>query len=170
MAAVVQTSYGRVRGTTRDGVTAFLGIPYAAPPFGPNRFRPPRPPEPWDGVRDAAEYGATAPKPGYPRPFDTLIPDPDIPGEDCLNLNVWTPYVPGGTEGSAPVSDASPEPGGSGLPVMVWIHGGAFRNGSGAVPIYNGHNFARDQRALRVLRTRTSVVQRSTCDDSRPQR
>jgi para-nitrobenzyl esterase len=144
MAAVVQTSCGRVRGTTRDGVTAFLGIPYAAPPFGPYRFRPPRPPEPWDGVRDAAEYGATAPKPGYPRPFDTLIPDPDIPGEDCLNLNVWTPYFSGGTKGPAPLGEASPVPAGSGLPVMVWIHGGAFRNGSGAVPIYNGHNFARD--------------------------
>ncbi|TDD92198.1 carboxylesterase/lipase family protein [Actinomadura darangshiensis] len=127
MAAVVQTSYGKVRGTERDGVTAFLGIPYAAPPFGPNRFRPPKPPEPWDGVRDTVEYGPTAPKPGYPRPFDSLIPDPDVPGDDCLNLNVWTP-----------------EPGGSGLPVMVWIHGGAFRNGSGALPVYSGRNFARD--------------------------
>ncbi len=127
MAAVVQTSHGKVRGRSRDGVTAFLGIPYAAPPFGPNRFRPPQPPEPWDGVRDAFEYGPTAPKPGYPKPFNALLPDPSIPGDDCLNLNVWTP-----------------EPGGSGLPVMVWIHGGAFRNGSGAVHVYNGHNFARD--------------------------
>ncbi|WP_433230418.1 carboxylesterase/lipase family protein [Actinomadura formosensis] len=127
MEAVVETSYGKVRGTTRDGVTAFLGIPYAAPPFGPNRFRAPRPPRPWDGVRPAVEYGPTAPKPGYPKPFDALLPDPDIPGEDCLNLNVWTP-----------------DPGGSGLPVMVWIHGGAFRNGSGAVPLYSGHAFARD--------------------------
>ncbi len=127
MEAVVQTSHGKVRGRTRDGVTAFLGIPYAAPPFGPNRFREPRPPEPWDGVRDAFEYGPTAPKPGYPKPYDALLPDPDIPGEDCLNLNVWTP-----------------EPGAAGLPVMVWIHGGAFRNGSGAVPVYSGRNFARD--------------------------
>ena len=127
MDAVVQTTHGKVRGRTRDGVTAFLGVPYAAPPFGPNRFRAPRPPEPWDGVRDAAEYGPTAPKPPYPRPFDALLPDPDIPGDDCLNLNVWTP-----------------EPGGSGLPVMVWIHGGAFRNGSGAVSVYSGRNFARD--------------------------
>ncbi|MFB4311544.1 carboxylesterase/lipase family protein [Actinomadura sp. GTD37] len=127
MEAVVQTSHGKVRGRTRDGVTAFLGIPYAAPPFGPNRFREPRPPEPWDGVRDAFEYGPTAPKPGYPKPYDALLPDPDVPGEDCLNLNVWTP-----------------EPGGSGLPVMVWVHGGAFRNGSGAVPVYSGRGFARD--------------------------
>lgn len=127
MEPVVRTQHGRVRGITRDGVTAFLGIPYAAPPFGPNRFRAPRPPEPWDGVRDATAYGPTAPKPGYAGPFKTLLPDPAIPGEDCLNLNVWTP-----------------EAGGSGLPVMVWIHGGAFANGSGAVPTYDGGNFARD--------------------------
>ncbi|MFV2172787.1 carboxylesterase/lipase family protein [Actinomadura sp. LOL_016] len=127
MEPVVRTQYGRVRGITRDGVTAFLGVPYAAPPFGPNRFRAPRPPEPWDGVRDATEYGPTAPKPGYAGPFRTLLPDPEIPGEDCLNLNVWTP-----------------EPGATGLPVMVWIHGGAFVNGSGAVPTYDGRNFARD--------------------------
>ncbi|MEV5830327.1 carboxylesterase family protein [Spirillospora sp. NPDC052242] len=127
MEPVVGTQHGRVRGITRDGVTAFLGIPYAAPPFGPNRFQAPRPPEPWDGVRDATAYGPTAPKPGYAGPFKTLLPDPEIPGEDCLNLNVWTP-----------------EPGGSGLPVMVWIHGGAFANGSGAVPTYDGGNFARD--------------------------
>ncbi|QKW34418.1 carboxylesterase/lipase family protein [Actinomadura sp. NAK00032] len=143
MEAVVQTSHGKVRGRTRDGVTAFLGIPYAAPPFGPNRFREPRPPEPWDGVRDAFEYGPTAPKPGYPKPYDALLPDPDIPGEDCLNLNVWTPYF-GGYRGSTPLNDTTPEPGGSRLPVMVWIHGGAFRNGSGAVSVYNGRNFARD--------------------------
>ncbi|WP_067819484.1 carboxylesterase/lipase family protein [Actinomadura kijaniata] len=126
-AAVVQTAYGKVRGKTDRGVAAYLGIPYAAPPFGADRFRPPRPPEPWDGVRDATEYGPTAPKPPYPRPMDRLIPDPDRPGEDCLNLNVWTP-----------------DPGASGLPVMVWIHGGAFRNGSGSVLVYDGANFARD--------------------------
>ncbi|TMQ92441.1 carboxylesterase/lipase family protein [Actinomadura soli] len=122
---VVQTAYGKVRGVARDGITAFFGIPYAAPPFGPNRFRPPRPPEPWDGVRDAVEYGPTAPKPGYLHPYTQLLDDPDIPGDGCLNLNVWTP-------------------GGPGLPVMVWIHGGAFRNGSGALPVYDGGNFARD--------------------------
>ncbi|WP_262401934.1 carboxylesterase family protein [Actinomadura sp. CNU-125] len=115
MEPVVRTRSGRVLGSTRDGVSAFLGIPYAAPPFGPNRFRAPRPPEPWDSVRPMTEYGPTAPKPGYAGAFKTLLPDPEIPGEDCLNLNVWTP-----------------DPGGSGLPVMVWIHGGAFVNGSGA--------------------------------------
>jgi para-nitrobenzyl esterase len=143
METVVQTRYGKVRGAGRDGVAAFLGVPYAAPPFGPDRFGLPRPPEPWDGVRDALEFGPTAPKPGYPKPYDMLLPDPVIPGEDCLNLNIWTP-LPGGAGGSSPLNDKTPLPGGEGLPVMVWIHGGAFRNGSGAVSVYNGATFARD--------------------------
>ncbi len=125
--STVRTTSGAVRGTSRDGVHAFLGIPYAAPPFGPRRFAAPQPPEPWDGVRPAAAYGPTAPKPPYTPPYDVLLPDPVIPGEDCLNLNVWTP-----------------DPGASGLPVFVWIHGGAFVNGSGAVPVYDGATFARD--------------------------
>jgi para-nitrobenzyl esterase len=123
----VQTSGGTVRGIARDGVHAFLGIPYAAPPFGPRRFAAPQPPERWDGVRPATEYGPTVPKPPYAPPYDVLLPEPQIPGEDCLNLNVWTP-----------------DPGASGLPVFVWIHGGAFVNGSGAVPVYDGTAFARD--------------------------
>lgn len=127
MDTVAQTTYGKVRGSRTGGVSAFLGIPYAAPPFGANRFQAPKPPEPWDGVRETVSFGPTAPKPGYPRPYDALLPDPVIPGEDCLNLNVWTPDV-----------------GAAGLPVMVWIHGGAFRNGSGAVTIYDGTSFARD--------------------------
>jgi para-nitrobenzyl esterase len=123
----VTTTSGTVRGSTHDGVHAFLGIPYAAPPFGPRRFAAPAPPERWDGVRDATAYGPTAPKPPYAPPYDVLLPEPQIPGEDCLNLNVWTP-----------------DPGASGLPVFVWVHGGAFVNGSGAVPTYSGVPFARD--------------------------
>ncbi|WP_433327332.1 carboxylesterase/lipase family protein [Spirillospora sp. CA-294931] len=141
MGPVVQTAHGKVRGRTEDGVSAFLGIPYAAPPFGPRRFRPPSPPEPWDGVRDAVAYGPTAPKPRYPRPYDRLLPDPIIAGDDCLNLNVWT---------TALGSDAA-------LPVMVWIHGGAFRNGSGAVEVYNGANFARDGVVCVTLNYRLGV-------------
>ncbi|RFU42142.1 carboxylesterase/lipase family protein [Actinomadura logoneensis] len=139
--AIVATRQGKVRGRIlENGVSAYLGIPYAAPPFGANRFREPRPPCPWDGVRDTAEYGPTVPKPRYPRPYDRLLPDPDVPGEDCLNLNVWTP-----------------DPGATGLPVMVWIHGGAFRNGSGAVPIYSGANFARDGVVFVTLNYRLGV-------------
>lgn len=110
-----------------EGVATFKGIPYAAPPFGDNRFQPPRPAERWDGVREALSYGPTVPKPPYFPPFDVLLPEPAIPGEDCLNLNIWTPDV-----------------GRAGMPVMVWIHGGAFANGSGAIPQYDGNRFASD--------------------------
>src|SRR6202035_3512840 len=124
---VVGTRQGRVRGLVRDGVAAFKGIPYAAAPFGPNRFQPPRPPQSWDGVRDALEYGRVPPQPPYAPPFDQLLGDQGRPGEDCLNLNVWTP-----------------DPSHGALPVMVWIHGGAFVRGSGAAPTYAGSRFARD--------------------------
>ncbi len=127
MNTVVSTRQGTVRGSMSEGVVSFKGIPYAAPPFGPNRFQPPRPVDPWSGVRDALAYGPTVPKPPYFPPFDVLLPEPAIPGEDCLNLNIWTP-----------------DPGQSGFPVLVWIHGGAFANGSGAVPTYDGTRFARD--------------------------
>ncbi|MFS4107638.1 carboxylesterase/lipase family protein [Streptomyces sp. PD-S100-1] len=125
---VVGTPHGAVRGRYEHGVAVFRGIPYAAPPFGPRRFRPPEPPEPWDGVRDAGAYGPTAPKPPYSEAFAQYLSDPAVPGDDCLNLNVWTP-----------------EPGpGARLPVLVWLHGGAFTRGSSAVPVYEGHSFARD--------------------------
>src|SRR4029077_158545 len=123
----VTTQQGQVRGLVTDGVAAFKGIPYAAPPFGPNRFQPPRPPKSWDGVRDALEYGRVPPQPPYAPPFDRLLGDQGRQGEDCLNLNVWTP-----------------DPNSGSLPVMVWIHGGAFMRGSGALPTNDGSRFARD--------------------------
>lgn len=138
---VVTTPYGAVRGRYEDGVAVFRGIPYAAPPFGPRRFWPPAPPEPWDGVRDAGSFGPTPPKPPYSEAFARLLADPVVPGDDCLNLNVWTP-----------------EPGpGARLPVMVWIHGGALTRGSSAVPVYDGHAFARDGVVLVSLNYRLGV-------------
>ncbi|WP_369249974.1 carboxylesterase/lipase family protein [Streptomyces sp. R41] len=138
---VVSTPYGAVRGRYENGIAVFRGIPYAAPPFGPRRFRPPAPPEPWDGVRDAGAFGPTPPKPPYSEAFARLLADPVVPGDDCLNLNVWTP-----------------EPGpGARLPVMVWIHGGALTRGSSAVPVYNGRSFARDGVVLVSLNYRLGV-------------
>ncbi len=124
---VVTIKDGALRGTATAGVSAFLGIPYAAPPFGANRMRPPQPVQPWDGERDATAFGPTVPKGDYPPMYQPLFPEVVIAGEDCLNLNVWTP-----------------DPGASGLPVLVWVHGGSFMNGSGSVGEYDGTAFARD--------------------------
>ncbi|WP_210491841.1 carboxylesterase family protein [Patulibacter sp. SYSU D01012] len=125
---VVTTSRGAVRGVVDDDVAIFRGIPYAAPPVGPLRFAAPAPVAAWDGVRDATAYGPTPTKPRYAPPFDAMLSDPIVPGDDVLNLNVWTPR---------PDGDAA-------LPVLVWIHGGAFRSGTGAVGTYDGRAFARD--------------------------
>ncbi|MFH8696295.1 carboxylesterase/lipase family protein [Streptomyces chartreusis] len=138
---VVSTPYGSVRGRFENGVAVFRGIPYAAPPFGPLRFRPPVPPEPWDGVREAVAFGPTPPKPPYSEAFAQYLSDPVVPGDDCLNLNVWTP-----------------EPGpGARLPVMVWLHGGALTRGSSGVPVYDGHSFARDGVVLVSVNYRLGV-------------
>jgi para-nitrobenzyl esterase len=85
----VQVTSGRVRGRMDRGVAAFLGIPYAAPPFGSRRMRPPEPPVRWEGERSATDYGPTCPKSGPDSA--ALLPEVVIPGEECLNLNVWTP-------------------------------------------------------------------------------
>lgn len=130
MEPVCMTRQGAVRGRmSEQGVASFLGIPFAAAPFGPRRFHAPVPPASRKGVWEAHVYGATAPKAPYMPPFDSLIPeDLDRDGENCLNLNVWTPQ---------------PGPNGN-LPVLVWLHGGAFSNGSGGVSAYDGGAFARD--------------------------
>jgi para-nitrobenzyl esterase len=124
---VVATKSGKVRGIDRGGSVAFYGIPYAEPPFGALRFKAPQPVAPWDGVRDALEPAPTAPQP--PQGF-TLIPEPVIDGGDapsCLSLNVFTPDL-----------------GASGLPVLVWIHGGGFTTGTPSSPWYDGRAFNRD--------------------------
>jgi para-nitrobenzyl esterase len=124
MNPIVETQSGKVRGSVVDGVHSFKGIPYAAPPFGANRFRPPQPVEPWSGVRDTLTDGPKAPELPPPPPLDVLVPDSGVAGEDCLNLNVWSPGL-----------------GAARCPVMVWIPGGAFECRMGA---YDGSRFARD--------------------------
>jgi para-nitrobenzyl esterase len=123
----VQVTGGRVRGTEDGGVARYLGLPYAAAPFGEQRMAPPAPVTPWEGVRDASAFGATVPKGDYPPQYQRLLTEQVIAGPECLNLNVWTPSGAAGD-----------------LPVLVWIHGGSFMNGSGSVLEYDGSAFARD--------------------------
>jgi para-nitrobenzyl esterase len=122
--AIVEIGAGRLRGLERDnGVTVFKGIPYAVA----ERFAPPRPAPGWTGVRDALEFGPQAPQ--VPGLLEQAFGMADWPlSEDCLALNVW---APAGGEGN---------PGGH--PVLAWIHGGAFTNGTAAVPWYDGSHFA----------------------------
>lgn len=126
MSPVVHVTGGLVRGSSREGVDAFLGIPYAAPAVGADRYRAPQPVVPWEGVRDATQHGPTACQAPYPPPMDTVLPSSVDPGDEYLNVSVWAP------------SD------GGDLPVMVWIPGGAFARGANSVPTYDGSAFARD--------------------------
>ena len=124
-AATARIDSGRLSGVVKDGAVAFKGVPYAAAPVGPLRWRPPQPVAPWSGVRRAQANG----------PISLQIHKPEDNGvgplpmsEDCLTLNVWTPAE----RGEKP------------LPVMVWIHGGGFVNGSATAALYDGANLARD--------------------------
>jgi para-nitrobenzyl esterase len=124
---VVVTTTGAVRGWWRAHSAAFLGIPFAEPPFGARRFAAPEPRAPWNGVRDAVEYAPTPQRKGLAE--ITTIPEPSIPGDDILSLNVFTPR---------PSRDGEP------LPVLVYIHGGGYVAGSPASPWYDGAAFNRD--------------------------
>lgn len=109
-AGVVRTSAGLIRGQVAADYRLFQGIPYAAPPVGPLRWQPPQPAAPWPGMRDGSKPGPQCMQEGRGNKATS---------EDCLTLNVWTPPVAGGQK----------------RPVMVWIHGGGFVNGSG--DLYN---------------------------------
>ena len=116
---------GAISGLDRqDGTRSFLGIPYASPPVGEQRWRPPRPPLPWEGVRAGDKYGSACIQPSTPK--DSLYTTVDTEfSEDCLFLNVFT-----GPENSTD------------RPVLVWFHYGAFVFGSEAHPMLDGTLFA----------------------------
>lgn len=118
-----QIDTGRAVGERVHGVSAFLGIPYAAPPLGDLRWRPPQPAAAWRGVRSARAFAPACMQTGVSMPGET----PPQVGEDCLYLNVWTPSRRRGAR----------------APVMVWIHGGGYTNGSAAMPLYWGDRLAR---------------------------
>src|SRR5690349_6322308 len=126
----VRVTAGVLRGRWESDVAVFRGIPYAAPPVGAARFAAPRPAEGWDGVRPAVTFGPAAPQ------ADALGRggSDEATGDDWLTVNVW-----------------SPEPGPAArLPVMVWIHGGAYTIGKSGWPEYDGGHLARDGQVVLV--------------------
>ena len=136
---VVETTSGKIRGATRNGVHSFRGVPYAAPTGGAGRFVPAMKPVPWAGVRSSLSFGPICPQGGGGNPAQgdnssrsdedqfLLYRITERSAEDCLRLNVWTPEINGTRK----------------RPVMVWLHGGGFTGHSGTgLLAYDGHNLA----------------------------
>ena len=127
---LAKTTNGTVRGSTKNDVHAFKGIPYGGSTAGRNRFKPPTKPQSWTDVRDTLRFGASSPQPagGMGRLLSIIgegQPEPE--SEECLFLNVWTPEIGDGRK----------------RPVMFWCHGGGYTMGSGSAAFYNGTNLAR---------------------------
>ncbi|MFM5925128.1 MAG: carboxylesterase/lipase family protein [Novosphingobium sp.] len=141
-APLVRTDSGLLAGKTSGGVDAFLGVPYAAPPVGPLRWRAPQPVASWTHARDATRFGAACYQDaaGAWGPYSAeFLAAPPV-SEDCLFLNLWKP---------AGVR--------KGLPVLVYIHGGAFAGGSGSVPVYDGASLARRGLVVVTINYRVGV-------------
>ncbi len=129
--AIVETTYGKVRGYRRNGVYIFKGMPYGDTTAGPNRFLPPKKPQPWTEVRSALGWGPVAPfyDRGWHNNESQFLYDWDdgYPGEDMLGINVWTPSVKDDVK----------------RPVLLWFHGGGYTFGSShELPMLNGQNLA----------------------------
>lgn len=125
------TRYGKVRGLLKEGVHQFWGVPYGASTAGANRFMPPKPPASWSGIKDHFQIAHNAPiQPGAqePAPVVTALNRLSPTGEDCLNVNIFTP----GLDNAA-------------RPVMVWLHGGGFSAGAGNYLLYDGTNLAKKE-------------------------
>lgn len=140
---VVATSGGAVRGTVKGDAEAFLGIPYAAPPVGPLRWREPQGAAPWQGVREASAFGPVCQQ-GVPAPWGPYTAEflaaPPM-SEDCLTLNIWRPQ------------HAVKK-----LPVLVFIHGGGFGGGAGSLPIYDGAKLAARGAVVVTINYRVGVL------------
>ncbi len=118
---IVETKSGKLQGLREDGLCVFKGIPYAAAPVGPLRWMAPQPVKPWPGTRPAVTFGPIAPQDARGTAIPGRKPSTEPQAEDCLLLNVWTPAADGARRA-----------------VLVWIHGGAFVNGSGSSPVRPG--------------------------------
>lgn len=129
---IVVTADGPVRGLSQDGLSVFRAIPYAAPPFGDRRFKPPAAPQKWTQPRDASQPGAAC----VQTPDEHELAEGSAMSEDCLTVNVWTPS----TEGRKPV--------------LVFIHGGGFTSGSALDEWYDGTSLARRDTVVVTLQYR----------------
>lgn len=132
---------GRIKGIKKNGIYSFKGIPYAAPPIGERRWQPPQPVSPWTEVKECTHYKTMAPQPIYPK--GSFFKQPNYPqSEDCLHLNIWS-------------SDTSAN---RKMAVMVWIHGGYFNYGGGALPHYDGEQLAKMEVVVVTINYRLGVL------------
>ncbi|MEJ0044687.1 MAG: carboxylesterase family protein [Rhizomicrobium sp.] len=141
-APTVVVEQGALSGTGGDGIDAYKGIPYAAPPVGPLRWRAPRPAPHWPGTRDATAFGPICPQ----HPTEALLVRANLPqSEDCLTLNVWTPSQRSGK-----------------IPVMVWIPGGGFAQGRVLGPAFRRRSAGAAQRRAGEHHTIASAASASS--------